>query len=367
MNNSTSSHKKKTSASDISHTRYVRQNSSTSGNFRNHDADYLSELAPLMRKLKLYDKYRIQLERNGGGLPELNRISRILRVPIVLRRAYQKYPVFLNKPQELKKILDRLGFYDIHLDIRLGRVGMPVHYLCRINWDFWSEYGFVVEDIYRSPGYALPDPRFVSLMDMGHEKYFLRFSDFREKIKSSHKLLIQQTSDQIDELIYTLGKYVFRAAWHEDQQSAILISKYFNIHFLQQAIELLYLCLNGELCDLRNQVNSQMLLFFESIHPQPAIHEFLSRLNSLEGDRLNKIDQTALALYSRLQAAFSEFLKTEVTWGNQKIRTFLFKLIFGNLTRLDLISASLGDESAVWEATRKLNQVCEQIISEILN
>ena len=170
--------------------------------------------------------------------------------------------------------MNQIGRFDLHMNIRMLDTGMPVYYICRVERDYWMEYSLIVEDLYRSPSYTWQDDRFAKLMYMGHEIYFLRLSLFR---KSLTELLSDQENGiadkrEVDEYIYRLGRYIFQAAWHEDQRPGMLTAEHFGLAKFYHAIELLYLCLSGELCQLRSTIDDRLLSFFEKAYPQPAIH-----------------------------------------------------------------------------------------------
>jgi len=243
---------------------------------------------------------------------------------------------------------------------------MPVFYICRIRRDHWSEYSLIVEDLYMSPGYSIVDDRFVKLMSAGHENYFLRLSQFRRQLQKHNRTRKETGSQKIDDFLYELGRYVLQAAWHEDQRLGFLVADLLRLPEFFQAVELLYLCLSAELCELRGAVNSNLRLFFEKIYPQPAILAFLDILTDLEGDMLNTLPLHAIRLYSNLSIAFSKFLATEVSWSTQKSKTPLWKILYANFSRLETVARDLTGDKRLSKAGRKLENQSRGIINSVI-
>lgn len=311
-------------------------------------ADIRPPLQPLLEHLALYDARRRTLEVEGGDLADVRAVTELLTRRVALRGRYGERQAALADPAGLRAALADLGHGDLHADIRQRPSGMPVYYLCRVCRDYWSEYSLVVEDLYRSAGYPMLDERFVRLMAGGHETYYLRLSQFRGAAGGE--------SDEADDLLYHAGRHVFQAAWHEDQRPGVLIAGAFGLRSLREAVEVLYLCLSGELCALRGATDARLLAFFESAYPQPAIRSFLVRLGGLDGAAINGLPRCALGLYARLSAALGRFLAIEVPWGHRRTRVPLYKLVFANLARLGAVAAALAGEPPVGAAARRLEE-----------
>jgi hypothetical protein len=171
----------------------------------------------------------------------------------------------------------------------------------------------------------------------------------------------------VDDALYHVGRHVFQAAWHDDQRPGTLTARHFDLPCFQQAIELLYLCLSGELCELRNALDEKLIGFFESIYPQPSIYAFLGLLNELDGTTINELPRKALKQYLRLSTAFSHFLNTEVPWGRKHVKTALYKLIFANFDRLEMVATQLKDDISRHEAAFRLEEESQQIIEDLLS
>ncbi len=320
--------------------------------------DHKNDLKPLIERLRQYDALRGRLQTEGGTKRDLARITRLLTTPIHLSEPHHDATAALNDPVALRRILARIGYYNVHLDVRQLDGGMPVYYLCRTVTDYWSEYSSVVEDLYVSPGYPMSDPRFVRLMYHGHETYFIRLSTFRGNLRD----LLKVDERALDGFLIDLASYVFQAAWHEDQLAGVLVAQHLNLPCFQQALELLYLCLSGELCEIRSVVNQQVLEFFEVVYPQPAIYAFLQLLTTLDGAALNELPQEAIKLYGKLSRAFNRFLELEVAWGYQHLNVPLYKLVFGNFARLDSIGKALAADRCITEAGERLEVEAQAII-----
>ncbi len=329
----------------------------------NYYDDVTQRLEPLLARLRAYDSSRNQLEKFGGAIEDLKIITAILTGKFVLEGSFMEHAVSLSDPEGISSALFNTGVYGLHFDVRVLPNGMPVFYLCRRRNDFWAEYSLVVEDLYTSPGYRFPDERFVKLMEFGHETYFLRLSQFRQRI--IEYLPVLKTEGSVDEMLNNLGRHVFQAAWHEDQSPGYSCSFHFGMPSFRHAIELLYLCLSGELCELRSAADSRMLRFFEVVYPQPAIRNFLNLLQDLDGSALNAIPKRALGYCGTLSKAFRQFLSIEIPWGHRRTNVPMHKLVFGNFSRLHLVSTELGEEAAVRAAANRLDQASQSIIEQL--
>ena len=123
---------------------------------------------PLVEKLGQYDRMRAVLEQQGTDRGFWKAMTEVLSEKIVLRSDWFRYAVALTEPEAVKSAVRAIN-YDLHLEIRQRSTLIPAYYLCRTKWDYWSEYGLIVEDLYASPGYPFHDERLVKLMQAGHE------------------------------------------------------------------------------------------------------------------------------------------------------------------------------------------------------
>jgi hypothetical protein len=317
---------------------------------------------PLLDRLSDYDALRLKFERLGGSARELADMTKLLTEPVPVKTPYRYEEVALTAPDELARQLAHMSAYALHLDVRQLDSGMPVYYLCRTRADYWSEYSLVVEDLYLSRGYAMHDARFARLMHHGHETFFLRLSPYRSVVGRQFKL----NTTALDDFLVDLGQHVFQAAWHEDQQAGMAVAEHLDLPAFRQALELLYLCLSGELCELRQSVNIQLLKFFDVVYEQAAIGGFLRVLADLDGAALNELPERALDLYGRLSRSFNAFLDVEVPWGYRHMKLPLYKLVFGNFGRLTMIGRSLSNDPTVGEARTCLEETSVAVIQELV-
>jgi len=323
---------------------------------------------PLIRQLKTYDKSRQKLEKHGGHIKDFATLSNILSKEIYLEGYYGQTKVALTDPVALRSELYDIDS-DLHLQVRELHSGMPSYYLCRIKNVYFSDYhSLVIEDLYCSPGYPMPDKRFVRLMKAGKEKSFLRLSPFRkiiEKVLQDNKNQDLSIERETDKILYNIGRYVLSPAWHEDQFPGIQAADHFELTRIPRAIELLYLDLSGELCELRSRINSAMLDFFKNTYPQPAIFDFLKKLKDLNGAELNELPKEGLKNYVNLQKAFSHFLCIEIPWGKRKSKIPLSILLLGNFSRLDLVGKALNNSKEAVPAKKRLEKDAQKIIRMI--
>ena len=324
-------------------------------------------VAPLIKQLTKYDRLRLQLESVGGDLSLLVAITNTLSEPIRIQGASRSHTLSLIDQGGFRSMLYDLGEFTCYLQIRRLDTGMPVYYFCRTEYDYRSTYSIIMEDLYMSPGYPLFDERFLKIMRHGHEEYFLRLSSFSKKTmqmlaKDSTKKVQEE---EVDELLGNVGRYILQAAWHEDQFVGITAARYFLLPWFQRAIELLYLCLSGELCEIRRVINQEVNHFFIHVYEQPAIHYFLGLLNQLDGEALCRVPQKALKLYPRLTRHFGDFLRVELPWGQQRNLIPLYKLLFANFWRLDVISNSIAENESIKNGVNLLENKSKELIKTL--
>jgi hypothetical protein len=140
---------------------------------------------------------------------------------------------------------------------------------------------------------------------------------------------------------------------------------HFELTLFPQVIELLYLDLSGELCELRGRIDMDMLDFFQTTYSQPAILEFLKRLKDLNGAELNELPKEGLRNYVNLQKAFPHFLRIEIPWGKRKLKMPLNMLLLGNFSRLDLVGKALNHSKEALPAKKRLEKEVQKIIRMI--
>ena len=330
-------------------------------------SDVRDALNPLIRHLSAYDGLRMKLHKTGGVFRELGRLSDILSSNVTANSKWGDFTINLANRQTLNDFCRSFHGISIRCTVRKLYTGMPVYYLCRIKKSFWSQYGLIIEDYHRSPGYPITDDRIVPIMNDGHETYFLRVSHFRIDVIKKLYPGREITPERVDEILYLVGSYIYEACWHDDQRPGVAVSKHFQLPVFKNTIELLYLCLNGELSELRRIISDELLEFFKKVDKQQAIHTFLQKLKMIEGKKLDRLPSTALNLYIRLTTAFNRFLQTDIVWGVRKIRIPLYKLVFGNFSRLDLVARCIKNKKDIKEASEKLEAEAHAISQIILS
>ncbi len=322
-------------------------------------------LEHFLKHLRRYDIMRRQYE-NGvdleGIVPPL---VAVLRKPLMVHTRYGHREIRLTRPQVMREVLRDVGAHDIRVQVRRLPSGLPAYYVCRIREDYWG-YGLIVEDLFMSKGYPLDDERFVPLMTLGRETFFLRLSPFRKSLRFRGDVG-PRSADEIDADLYDIGRYVLQAAWHEDQRPGILAARHLRLPRFQQAIELMYLCLSGDLCSLRSVISESFIGFFESNYPQPAIAEFLRGIERLDGVTLTAVPRDVLQLFERLSRAFEQYLATTVRWGHTRVEVPLHKLLFANAARFKLVADVVVEDPVVCERGLVLERVADEIIQTILS
>lgn len=323
-------------------------------------------LEPFIETLRQYDEKRQEIEQKGGKVSDLQKITNLLNQEqrLCLNGNLLDKWLQLSKPEEMRQTL-RWLHSQLYLDVRQRQSRMPVYYLCRIHRDFWAEHSLIVEDVYMSPGFPVSDERFIQLMDQGHEVFFLRMAQFREKILSHDSMMIRG-ADALDSLLYDLGRYVFQASWHEDQRLAFAVAECFNLPLFQEAIMLLYLILGGELCALRSGVTPAMMEFFNSIYRNRALYGLLTILPDMEGKQMNDLPKQAIEKYKQLTKAFHQFLAKEIEWGQKRLKLPLWKIIYSNYSRLKFVQNELKNNPQLDKIKCELEITANSIILSVL-
>ncbi len=322
----------------------------------------------LVKQLARYDQLRMQVEERGGKLNLLVEIINALNESFFIQGLNHSHKVALTDQESLRSMLLDLGEFDCCLQVRKLNTGMPAYFLCHVDMDSRSTYSLILEDLYRSFEYPFFDKRFVKIMQQGHEVYFLRLSMFRQDTFSMLGKVNKGNvrAEDVDKLLSKVGHNIFQAAWHEDQSVAMTASSHFGLTWFSRAVELLYLCLSGEICQLRRIVDSKVLQFFVQVYPQPAIFNFLNSLGQLDGEGIARLPRKALELYPRLLCDFDVFLRTEVPWGQRKSATPLFKLLFANFWRMEMVCREIGENKELRQASQLLERQSWDVIKELL-
>ena len=90
-------------------------------------------------------------------------------------------------------------------------------------------------------------------------------------------------------------------------------------------------------------------------------------LPNLEGSRLNDFPQKAVELYRRLSKALSRFVSVEVTWGHRRTKLPLWKILYANFSRLNVVGDALNSQKRVTEEASRLEDVAQKVIGELLD
>jgi len=323
---------------------------------------------PLVRLLEQYDRQRAELETSGGDAGAVARMADVLTRPRNVRTPEGPMRLTLGQASSVEGFLRRIGGGGaLRWQVRRLDSGLPAFHLCRITGDPWDEYRFVVEDLYCSPRYPRDDPRFIRLMDRGHETWFLHLSPYRHgarKALAAAKSPLREAD--VDRLLARAGRSVLRAAWHEDQIIGVLAAQTFKLPWFHWAIELLYLCLTADLCSLRREIDGGLTGFFDHAYPQPAVREFLGRLQGWDGDAVDEVPRRALRLYGQLATSFGAFLNTDVPSPHGGTMP-LYKRLFANVDRLELVAEALVDHEAVDTSAVSLEEASQAIVDELLD
>jgi hypothetical protein len=328
------------------------------------EKDITDFIRALLEQIKALDAKRQKVEGELWDTADLMDITKLLEYEIPAKINGKPRCARLQDQKELQGIISLLPGY--HLDIRRGENGLPLYLLCRIHWDYWSGYGTIVEEIHRSPGYRIFDPRFHRLIFNRKEVNVLNLAPFRAGIAD----LVDQTAPDpgahVDEALFNLAKLVFRAAWHEDQSLGIYTAECLDIMYFREAIELLYLCLSGDLCRLRNHPQDVCLSYLREKHDNPYLHQFIEHIASLSGPGLGYLPQQAMKLFSALSSSFNKFINTPVVWGVNSQDVPLYKVLFANYTRLRQIAPHIPCDENLLSQKGLLEEVSHSTINTLL-
>ena len=322
------------------------------------------KLKPFLDLLREYDEKKRKLEREGGEINDYKGLVEILHRQLPYTNSFGRGSYSLIRQDRIKSFLRSVS-YSLHFDVRVNEHELPMYFICRTKSDYWREYDLVVEDIYRSYDYKFKDERFVSLMEMGHENQFLRLSSFRSKVNQQLFKKEEATLRELDSFLHKLGRHIFQSIWHEDQRVGFQISTYLGMPEFTQAIELLYLCLGGDLCETRAVIDENVIGFFERIYPHPPIMEFLHNLISVDGKAINSIPMRAERLYVELMEEFRTFLATLVRWSSHSFMVPVWKVFFSNINDLEKVCKVLKFDIRLQRKVESIRSTALRIISEI--
>lgn len=325
-------------------------------------AETRSRVANLLNRLRTIDDLRSVLEREGGSREDVETMTGLLRDEVEIEGRHSVRSVKLNQPHEVRWALEDLVPGCV-FDVRRLESALPGYYLARECSDRWRQGAVIVEDLHRSVGYPISDERFVTRMQGGRERAELRLSHFRREM--SQVLDTDIGAQIVDERLFEVGASVLESCWHEDQWLAFALAEVLEVEELRFAVELLYLCLGGDLYDLRTRASPALSTFFDAVYPQPALARLTSMLPSLETDFLERLRRDAELGYQRIKKVFANLLATEVRWGPRFDTVPLWKPVYANLPRLEVVARRLRVQKKVQKSLYELRTVatgvCEQI------
>ncbi len=325
-------------------------------------------LSTLVQQLGAYDEKRSEMEKRAVTPAMLLSTMELLKLTFEVEVLGRTHKVALVNQASVRELLRDLWHYECRFEIRTSAAGMPLYYLPRVWHDYDAVYSLVLEDLYQSPGYPMGEERFVKIMWGGHEVYFIRLSPFRKSLLEARSPLRDpDAEDEIDALLKKIGRLVFQACWHEDQYVGMVAADQFELVHFRRAVELLYLCLTAELCELRGAVDETMIAFFRNVYAQPAIVSFLNRLVRLDGKALAEVPQAALKHFPALSRTFSRFLAVELPWGRSKALVPLYKLLFANFSRLDSVRGAIAATEELRKAAERLEKQSLAVIEALLD
>ncbi|MBN1674973.1 MAG: hypothetical protein JXR37_28280 [Kiritimatiellae bacterium] len=325
-------------------------------------------LAPLIQRMREFDRLRVKLEHEGGLRSDLDQLSALLGRPIELCTRPQ-IAVMLKDMKGIQNALRQMMLWNVSIQVRRITMSLPAWLLCQVRADYAQAYDVVLDDIYRSPGYPLGDPRFPKIMRWGHEVFHLRVSHLRARLSETLAATGQKSIAFLEQFLRDIAHHLFAGAWHEDQYLARCTAETIGLPRFQEAVEFVYLCGIAELSELRSFVETfpaHIEQFFEHVEPRPVIQAFLRVLPRLDGKTLGELPSLALPQYLAVEDAFGRFVRTQIRWGHRGLLCPLFKVILANFSRLDLIADDLRQNEAIQAATTALEADSARIATSLL-
>jgi hypothetical protein len=334
--------------------------SNHSGNYWPHRVTKIAieeSVKPLQQQVQRFDSIRLTLEKDGGGRKEMEELEAALITEFSMKGSYGEEQCCLKNPISIKKTLQKIGCSSVHFEVRRLKNGMPAYLLCRLQNDYYSSTPLVMEELHQSPDFPMADKRFIRLMRHGRERFYLNLG--------SYFGCLNMEIAKRDELLFRLGRQVLLAAWHEDQYPGLMTADVLKLYSFPHGIELLYLLLSGDLPNLRHSIDENMISFFETICPQPAIAAFLRNLPQMDAGSLARLPKQARKYYKVLAVSFGALLHTKVRWGSRNTTVELYKILFGNFSRPEALGDTLLKDNNLWEVAKLLEQKTEAIIAEL--
>ncbi len=325
------------------------------------------ELQPLLSLLQVYESYLGTLRQKGGRVQDLQHLMELMRRPI-------RFPGALVAPGEPEASLAepariRRRLYSLQagldLEIRKGPVGFPVHYLFRTSRDYFGNYTLILEDLHRGRDYDRFDAhwdRFASATRYGEVDRLLRLSPLRTVAEAA------DPTRNADAILYTAGRALFDAAWHDDQRLACAAAELLGLPVFRSTLELFYLCLGGDLSRLRQALmvdpGGQLTAVITAADPGGALTRLASALPATDGVQLSSLREAAHRGFPRLGKAFADLMQTRRALDRSPEELPLFKLLVAHYRRLDRIRPLLTAD--VRRAGEALEDAAAGIADEVI-
>ena len=323
-------------------------------------------LTPFIEHLKKADEIIHCVLYEKASLRALSELSALLKEEKSFDTEFYTRKFSLAEHKKIEEALFSTGLYDTSFDIRRTTMKMPAWYLCEAKTSYYGNYGIIIADYYRSENYKNDDPRFVRLMNHGHEVYFIRMSPFRDDVMKMTGENNNGNSRKTDMLLQDIGHHFLQYVWHEDQVIGWKVSEHFGLPRFREAMELIYFNLGADFCDVRQHINDHVKQFFSEVYNQEAMVDMISRIEKSEGSEFKGLEMKSRRWYSELNTAVQELLQVKVDWGlMEKTAIPLYKVVFSNIFRLDMISKSLKNEE-VAGVSKKVERTAVQAIEDIL-
>jgi len=302
-------------------------------------------LQPLLRHLEVYESTLDLLRRKGGKVRDIHRLMELMRRPIQFPGAPEGPEASLAKPARIRDRLHALHA-GIDLELRKGPVGFPVHYVFRTSCDYFGNYTLILEDLHRGWDYDRFDARwdrFASATRYGEVDRLLRLSPLRPAIEATAGL------DRADVLLYTAGRALFDAAWHDDQRLACAASELLDLPRFRSTLELCYLCLGGDLSRLRQALlgplGTPLTAVITAADPGGALQRLIRALPATDGAQLSGLREAAHRAFPRLDAAFATLMRSPRVFDRFPANLSLFKILVAHYRRLDRIRPLLNADA----------------------
>ncbi len=321
----------------------------------------LKVISPLVDHLGRVDASRLDLFQNSVSISKLQDYNDLLLEPVLVGKKFKDLEIKLID-QDIERKLAHEGFWDIKLSVRKGKMEFPKYYLCEYKEFLGRDYGIVLTDFYKSEDYQFTDSRFARMVNYGHETNFIRMSCFRSQVD---RLISKEDQEKTTIILKKVGSYFLQGAWHEDQLAAWVVSGVFGLEKFREAIEIIYFILGADFTEARNYFDDDVEQFFTLVYPRKAFLQMINKIRILTAEDMQEIEQNAREWYRSLNKAFSELLKTEVSWGRMKNMP-LYKIIYSNFYRLDKVfPLENSDDKMVTENTHQIEDISQQFFDSI--